>query len=193
MSQIPPHKNLLTYRYSEIIFDLTDEFVKRFLPEIDNRRTREQMVQAARSGKQNIIEGTSRSKTSKKSEITLLDVSRASLEELIGDYEDFLRQRKLQIWEKNDPRVLKMRNTGFRLSDLRNLSNLGNLIERPKLPENPIIAANFLLTLCHQTTFLLARQIASVEKDIIEKGGYTEELTRKRLEYRYNNERNFVH
>lgn len=184
MSQIPPHKNLLTYRYAEIIFDLTDCFVKKFLPEIDNRRTREQMVQAARSGKQNIVEGTSRSKTSKKSEITLLDVSRASLEELIADYEDFLRQRKLQIWVKDDPRVQKMRQTGFRLSNLRNLSDLGNLIERPKLPENPIIAANFLLTLCHQATFLLSRQIASVEKEIIEKGGYTEELTRKRLEFR---------
>ncbi len=82
MNFLPPHKRLLTYRYAEIIFDLTAEFVKKFLGEIDNRRTREQMVQAARSGKQNIIEGTERSKTSRKSEITLLDVARASLEEL---------------------------------------------------------------------------------------------------------------
>jgi four helix bundle suffix protein len=184
VAQIPPHKQLLTYRYAEIIFDLTDIFVRKLLPEIDNRRTREQMVQAARSGKQNIIEGTSRSKTSRKSEITLLDVARASLEELTADYEDFLRARNLDIWSKTDPRVQKMRLTGFRLSNLRNLSSLGNLIERPKLPERPIIAANFLLTLCHQATFLLARQIASVEKEIIEKGGYTEELTRKRLEFR---------
>ena len=186
MNQIPPHKRLLSYRYSEIIFDLTDIFVKKFLPEIDNRRTREQMVQAGRSGKQNIIEGTNRSKTSKKSEITLLDVARASLEELIGDYEDFLRQRNLEIWPKDDLRTQKLRQTGFRLSDLRNLSNLGYLIERPVLPENPIIAANFLLTLCHQATFLLVRQIASVEKDIIENGGYSEELTKKRLDYRNN-------
>ncbi len=189
MSQIPPHKMLLTYRYAEIIFDLTGVFVKNFLSEIDNRRTREQMVQAARSGKQNIIEGTNRSTTSRKSEITLLDVARASLEELTADYEDFLRQRNLAIWSKDDLRVQKMRQTGFRLSDLRNLSNLGNLIERPKLPENPIIAANFLLTLCHQTTFLLTRQEVAVEKQIIEKGGFTEELTRKRLEYRYNKNR----
>lgn len=186
MNSIPPHKRLLTYRYSEIIFDLTAEFLKRFLSAVDHRRTREQMFQAARSGKQNIIEGTGRSKTSKKTEITLLDVARASLEELTADYEDFLRQRNLSIWLKDDPRVVKLRQTGFRLSDLRNLSYLGYLIEKPKLPENPIIAANFLLTLCHQATFLLARQITAVEKGIIEKGGYSEELTRKRLEYRYN-------
>ena len=125
MSQIPPHKMLLTYRYAEIIFDLTGVFVKNFLSEIDNRRTREQMVQAARSGKQNIIEGTNLSTTSRKSEITLLDVARASLEELTADYEDFLRQRNLAIWSKDDLRVQKMRQTGFRLSDLRNLSDAG--------------------------------------------------------------------
>ncbi len=186
MSQIPPHKRLLTYRYSEIIFDLTAEFVKKFLAEIDHRRTREQMFQAARSGKQNIIEGTGRSTTSKKSEIILLDVARNSLEELIGDYEDYLRQRNLAIWPKDDQRIQKLRQTGFRLSDLRNLSDLGYLKERPVLPENPIIAANFLLTLCHQATFLLGKQMESVEKQIIEKGGYSEELTRKRLEFRYN-------
>lgn len=184
---IPKYKYLLTYRYSEIIFDLTDQFLKRFLTEIEHRRTREQMYQAARSGKQNIVEGTEWSLTSKKSTITLLDVARASLEELTADYEDFLRQRNLQIWSKDDVRVQKMRQTGFRLSDLRNLSNLGYLIERPKIPENAIIAANFLLTLCHQNTFLLVRQIASVEKQIIENGGYTENLTKKRLEFLHNN------
>lgn len=173
-----------SFRYAEIIFDLTAGFVNRFLAEIDHRRTREQMFQAARSGKQNIIEGVGRSATSKKSEITLLDVARASLEELIGDYEDFLRQRSLPIWPKTDPKIQELRQVGFRLSSLSNLSDLGHLIERPILPQSPTEAANFLLTLCHQATFLLARQIAVVEKEIIEKGGYSEELTRKRLEYR---------
>ena len=184
----PKYKYLLTYRYSEIIFDLTGEFLKRFLPGTEDRRTREQMYQAARSGKQNIIEGTGREKTSKKSEITLLDVARASLEELTADYEDFLRLRKLPIWSKNDPRILKLRQTGFRLSNLRNLSDLGYLIEKPKLPDDFVEAANFLLTLCHLATYLLVKQIASVEKAIVEKGGYTEELTRKRLEFRSKNQ-----
>lgn len=183
-SSIPKYKYLLTYRYSEIIFDLTVQFLRIFLSNIDDRRTREQMFQAARSGKQNIIEGTGRSLTSKKSEITLLDVARTSLEELTGDYEDYLRQRDLPIWPKSDPKILNLRQISYRLSNLSNLSSLGFLIEKPILPKNPTEAANFLLTLCHLTTYLLVKQIASVEKEIIEKGGYSEELTRRRLEFR---------
>lgn len=110
---LPPYKRLLTYRYAEIIHDLTVAFVLNFIGEIEHRRTREQMVQAARSGKQNIIEGTSRT-TSKKSEITLLDVAAASIEELIGDYEDFLRQRNLPIWPKDSFAIQEFRKIGFR-------------------------------------------------------------------------------
>ncbi len=181
---LPKYKYLLTYRYSELIFDLTAGFLKKFLPEIDQRRTREQMFQAARSGKQNIIEGTERTGTSRKSEIVLLDVARASLEELTADYEDFLRQRKLEIWPKTDSRVSKFRELGFRLSNLRNLSDLGVLREKPVLPQNAQEAANFLLTLCHQATYLLARQIQSADQRLVEQGGYSENLLRRRLEFK---------
>lgn len=188
---LPKYKYLLTYRYCEIIHDLTVEFVKRYvlgsLSNLGNRpdyRSGDQMDQAARSGKQNIVEGVGQSQTSKKGEIKLLGVAKASLEELITDLEDFLRQRGLEIWAKEDKRILAFRQIGFRLSNLSNLSDLGNLVEKPKLPENPEEAANLLLTLCHQATFLLDRQIKKAEETFIQGGGYTENLYKKRLETR---------
>ena len=100
---IPPHggyKNLLSYQKAEIVYDATVYFCDRF---IDKRsRTHDQMVQAARSGKQNIVEGSMASGTSKETEIKLTNVARASLEELLADYRDFLRVRKLPVWDKND-------------------------------------------------------------------------------------------
>lgn len=183
---LPKHKYLLTYRYSEIIHDLTVQFSSRFLAGLDYRRTREQMIQAARSGKQNIVEGVGQGYTSKKGEIKLLGVSRASLEELLADYEDYLRQRNLQIWLKTDYRVTRFREIGFDLSHLRNLSNLGHLIEKPILPDNSEQAANFLLTLCHQITYLLSKQIDSCEKKFVEDGGFSENLFRRRLQVKIN-------
>ncbi len=165
----------MTYR------DLTVPFCEKWIGW--KSRTRDQMVQAARSGKQNIIEGVGRSATSKKSEITLLDVARASLEELIGDYEDILRQKNLQIWPKTDPRILNFRQLGFRLSNLGNLSDLGYLKEKPVLPEKLEEAANLLLTFCHMATYLLDKQIAVAEKNFVEKGGFSENLLKKRLNY----------
>src|SRR3989344_350042 len=176
MSLLPKYKYLLTFRYSEIISDLTVEFCQKFLPGFDFRRTREQMIQAARSGKQNIVEGVGQSQTSKKGEIKLLGVASASQEELITDYEDFLRQRKLTIWSKTDSRITAFRQTCYRLTSISNLNDLGGLIEKPNLPDDPEIAANFMLTLCHLCTFLLSKQIAKAEKDFIEKGGFTENL-----------------
>lgn len=187
---LPKHKYLLTYRYSEIIHDLTIEFCKRFLSylgnvgnlrEIPQRRTIDQMVQAARSGKQNIVEGVGQSRTSKKGEIKLLGVAEASFEELITDYEDFLRQRHLPIWPKTHPRIQAFRKRAAVLTHLGNLSGLGDLREKPKLPQDPETAANLLLTLCHMETYLLSRQIEKAEQDFVEKGGYTENLFRKRL------------
>lgn len=178
-----PHKNLLTYRYSMLIFDLNSKFLKRFLSEIEHRRTREQMTQAARSGKQNIVEGTGRDLTSMKSEVTLLDVARMSLEELIEDYEDFLRERDLEIWSKTDSRLEKIKKRSYELTNFSNLDDRGEFKVKPKLPENAETAANILLTLCHQATFLLFRQLKAVENKIITEGGYTETLTRKRKEF----------
>lgn len=178
---LPRYKYLLTYRYSEIIYDLTIEFCRKFVSDYGSKRTREQMEQAARSGKQNIIEGVGQSQTSKKGEIKLLGVAKASLEELLADYEDYLRVRQLPIWPKTDEKVGRLRHYCFRLSHVNNLSDAGALREKPKLPEKPVIAANLLLTLCHLATYLLSKQIARAEQDFVRKGGYTEQLFHKRL------------
>ena len=181
---LPKYKYLLTYRYTEIIYDLTIAFCQCFLSDYQNRRTREQMEQAARRGKQNIIEGVGQGRTSKKGEIKLLGVAKASLEELLADYEDFLRARKLVIYPKTHPKIGVFRKIGFRLSDLRNLSNLGSLKEKPVLPRSPQDAANLLLTFCHQATYLLDKQITKAEEQFVQSGGYTENLFKKRLSHR---------
>ena len=181
---LPKYKYLLTYRYSELIHDGTVHFCSLFLSDWKYKRTVEQMIQAARSGKQNIVEGVGQSAISKGGEIKLLGVAKASLEELICDFEDFLRQRSLTIWPKTDLRILKFRQLGYRLSDLRNLSDLGNLKEKLILSENSEEAANLLLTFCHLVTFLLDRQIKAAEEKFIHGGGYSENLLKKRLSYK---------
>lgn len=175
-------KYLLTYRYAEIIHDLTVKFVKIYINY--RSRTKDQMEQAARSGKQNIVEGVGQSQTSKKGEIKLLGVAKASFEELLMDFEDYLRQNRLEIYPKTDSRITKFRQIAFRLSHLRNLSSLGNLIEKPELPGNPQDDGNFLLTLCHQETYLLDRQIKAAEEKFIKEGGLTEKLYSARKKFR---------
>lgn len=172
---LPKHKYLLTYRYSEIIHDLTVEFCERFISKFS--RTYDQMVQAARSGKQCIVEGVGQSRVSKKGEIKLLGVALASIEELITDFEDFLRQKKLAILPKIDPRILEYRKWGIEATKFDSSRVL-------TLPKEPIEAANLLLTLCHQLTYLLSRQIDSLEKKFVEEGGFSENLLKKRLEHR---------
>lgn len=190
-----PYKKLFTYWFSILIYDLTVEFCNAFIVSyIGNlsnvsqrayaRRLADQMVGAARSGKQNIVEGSDTLTVSLKSAIKLTGVAKASFEELIGDLEDFLRQRKLNQFEKNDARINSWRAQSSRivkdLSILRNLSNLGSL----QLPASPEEAANLLLTLCHQETYLLYRQIEALKNKHMKEGGLTEELYRKRTSYR---------
>ena len=188
---------LLTYRYAEIIHDLTVAFTKAYLlgylstlrnlsnlgQKADYRQA-DQMNQAARSGKQNIVEGVGQSQTSKSGEIKLLGVAKASFEELLSDYEDFLRQNKLEIYSKNDSRVTAFRKKAYQLSHLSNLGDLGNLKEKPKLLGNPQDDANFLLTLCHQETYLLDRQIIAAMGKFAKEGGVREELFTARKKYR---------
>lgn len=186
---LPKHKYLLTYRYAEIIQDGTVEFCLRYLSNLRNlrippRRTVEQMTQGGRSLKQNIIEAISDSYTSKKIELKLLGVAYGSVEELTADFEDYLRQRNLEIWSKDDPRILRFRQLGYRLSNLSNLSDLGNLKEKLELPQNHEEAANLLFTLCHLEGYLLSKQIKAAEEKFIKFGGYTENLWKKREEYR---------
>ena len=142
------------------------------------------MIQAARSGKQNIVEGVEDGRTSKKMEIKLLGVARASLEELIMDYEDFLRQRKLHRWSKDDSKVERLRHYCYRISNVRNVSDLGALKENAILPPKKEVAANLLLTLSHMASFLLSKQITKAETNFVDKGGYTENLFKRRMKAR---------
>lgn len=146
------------------------------------------MEGAARSGKQNIVEGSDNLTTSIKVAIKLTGIAKSSLEELIGDLEDFLRQRELAQWEKDDPRIriLRVRSAKLvkNLSNPRDLREVASQLQELSLPAEAEDAANFLLTLCHQATFLLNRQVESLKAKHQKKGGLTEELYRKRIEYR---------
>jgi restriction system protein len=168
---IPPHggyQKLKSYQMSEIVYDATVKFCERF---IDKRsRTVDQMVQAARSGKQNIAEGSMASGTSKKTEIKLVSVARASLEELLLDYQDFLRQRGLQLWAKDDARVLEIRKIGVR-SDRSYLSYRTYTEEQPEE-----ISANTIICIIHQTNYLLDQLLRQLEQQFLKEGGFTEKL-----------------
>lgn len=129
---------------------------------------RDQMVQAARSGRQNIAEGCQASGTSKKTEIKLVNVARASLEELLIDYEDFLRQRGFKLWEKDSPEAKTIRDLAYK-SD-RSYSTYKSYLE------NPETGANMLVCLIHQANYLLDQQLRALEKEFLEKGGFTERL-----------------
>jgi four helix bundle suffix protein len=176
---IDPHggfRNLKSYQMAEIVYDATVRFCDRF---VDRRsRTHDQMVQAARSGKQNIAEGSMASGTSKKTELKLVGVARASLEELLLDYQDFLRQRKLALWGKGHPHARKIRNLAY-ASD-RSYKTYQACIENG----SPEVAANTLLCLIHQTNFLLDRQLRQLEQRFLEQGGFTERLYHARVKSR---------
>jgi len=179
----PKYKYLITYRLSEIIFDLVDQFILSHLSDLGDLSylsLKDQILKATRSIKQNIIEAVSEV-ASLKSQIKLLGVAYGSVEELIADFEDFLRRKNLEIYPQNHPKIITFRRLGKNLSHLSNLSPLGELIKKPTLPASSQDATNLILTLCHQLSFLLHRQIKSMEAKFIEEGGYTENLFLKRL------------
>jgi four helix bundle suffix protein len=176
---IPAHgqyRTLLSYRKAEIVYDITVRFCARFLEKRD--RTVDQMVQAARSGKQNIAEGSQASGTSTETEIKLTSVARASLEELRVDYEDYLRVRDHARWQKDS-------------REARYIRNLGRDREATYETYRPFcetrsaeVVANIALCLIHQTNYLLDQQIRRLEADFLEKGGIREKMTRARLQHR---------
>lgn len=176
---IPQHggyKNLKSYQMAEIVYDATVKFCARF---IDRRsRTTDQMVQAARSGKQNIAEGSMASGTSKKTELKLIGVARSSQEELLLDYQDFLRQNNLSLWNKVDPRVIEIRKIGS-LEDRSYLSYKTYIEDKPKE-----IAANTIICIIHQTNYLLDQLLRKLEEDFIKEGGFTERLYQIRKNFR---------
>lgn len=173
---IPPHggyADLLSYQKAEIVYDATVHFCNRFLDKRD--RTRDQMIQAARSGKQNIIEGSMASATSTETEIKLTNVARASLEELLADYRDFLRSRNLEEWSRNHPYTARLRQ--LNRTPGANYETFRKAVEHP----DPAICANAVIGLIKLTNYLLDQQIRRLEKDFLEKGGLRERMTRARL------------
>jgi four helix bundle suffix protein len=173
---IPSHgayEDLLSFQKARIVYDGTVLFCGRFLNKRD--RTVDQMVQAARSGKQNILEGSQVSGTSKEAELKLVNVARASLEELLEDYRDFLRVRAAALWDKDSPEALFVRKLGAR-KDTSYRSYETYLTTRPAE-----IVANMLICLIHQTNYLLDQQLRQLEKAFVEEGGLRERMTRARL------------
>ena len=168
---IPAHggyRQLKSFQNAELVYDATVKFCDRF---IDQRsRTHDQMVQAARSGRQNIAEGSQASGTSKKFELKLIGVARASLEELLLDCEDFLRQRGLTLCAKNHPMAQAIRRLAYE-------KNRSYMTYRPYIEESPPeVAANTLICLIHQTNYLLDQQLRQLEKAFLKEGGFTERL-----------------
>ncbi len=179
---IPKHggyRHLKSFRVAQLVYDVTIRFCNRY---IDRRsRTHDQMVQAARSGVQNIAEGSQASATSKKTEIKLTNVARASLEELRLDYEDFLRQRGFCLWNRADPRRQALIDRRCATADevaawVRECGPCG----RSGPPDYAEPAANAILTLLAVACALLDRQLAALATTFENEGGFTERLYRVR-------------
>jgi len=176
---LPPHGNyeeLLSYQKAQVIYDLTFRFCERFLRKGD--RTIDQMVQAARSGKQNIVEGSKASITSTEMEIKLTNVARASLEELLEDYRDFLSVRDLPLWDKDSPQARYVRKLGAK-------PHVTYEAYREFCDTRPAeVVANIAICLIHQANYLLDQQIRGLERDFLKEGGIRERMTRARLQAR---------
>ncbi len=190
------YRKLRSFQVASLVYDGTRIFCDRFISR--RSRTHDQMVQAARSGRQNIAEGSMAAATSRKTELKLTNVAKASLEELLLDYEDYLRQNHLRQWNKDDPEAREVRGR-FRSYPESWFEEVGSKTaeqsdesEPPDSPRDPYeiaevtgeVAANTLLCLINQAIYLLKRQIGSLEKAFLEEGGFTERLYRKRSEYR---------
>jgi four helix bundle suffix protein len=179
------YRKLRSFQAATVICDGTVSFCDRF---VDKRsRTHDQMVQAARSGHQNIAEGSRAAATSSQTELRLVNVARASLDELLLDYEDFLRQHGKQQWAKDAPQARAVREVGRKRSstDPTDPSNPSDPAYCPWLNnEDSAVVANALICLIHQANYLLDQQIAALERRFVNEGGYSERLAAARLERR---------
>jgi four helix bundle suffix protein len=181
---IPKHggyRKLRSFKAALAVYDATVIFCDRFIER--RSRTHDQMVQAARSGVRNIEEGSVASATSKKTELKLTNVARASLEELMRDYEDFLRHRGWPIWDKDSSEALAVRRKLSDLSDKSDTSDLSGIMKSA----TPEVAANTLLCLINQASYLLHRQLERLEQDFVDQGGFTERLHAVRSRARLSN------
>ncbi|MBI3248362.1 MAG: four helix bundle protein [Deltaproteobacteria bacterium] len=176
---LPPHGNyaeLLSFQKAEVIYDLTFRFAHKVLSRGD--RTIDQMIQSARSGKKNILEGSKAALTSKETEIKLTNVARASLEELLDDYKDYLRARDLKIWNKDSKEAQYVRKLGRKTP--QTYEDYRVFVEtRP-----PEVIANIAICLIHQTNYLIDQQLRRLEQDFVKEGGLRERMTRVRLAWR---------
>lgn len=176
---IPPrgdYQTLLSFQKAEVIYDITHRFAHKYLGKGD--RTVDQMIQAARSCKQNILEGSKAGLTSKESEIKLTNVGRASLEELLADYRDYLRVRDHAIWDRDSKEAQFVRRLGRKSPQTFELYR--EFVEtRP-----PEVIANIAICLIHQTNYLLDQQLRRLEKDFLEQGGLRERMFQARLAHR---------
>lgn len=192
------YRELRTFQTATVIYDATYWFCEKFLD--PRSRTMDQMMQAARSGRQNIAEGSRAAATSSRTELRLVNVARSSLEELLLDYEDFLRHRRLLQWHSESAAAMEVRNIGrrhppddpsdqtdqtdhpgdqapTRIADDRRYAAYARWLDNP----DPAMRANALICLINQANTLLDRQIAALERDFIEEGGYSEQLATARL------------
>jgi four helix bundle suffix protein len=202
---LPTHRDyrlLLSFQKAEVVFDITFHFCQRFLSKGD--RTIDQMTQAARSGKQNIIEGSKAGLTSREMEIKLTNVARASLEELLNDYHDYLRPRELPIWDPNSKEALFVRDLSRQLhpspsdshsspashpSNSRSPDQTRALLITFAKTKPAEVVANIALCLIHQTNYLLDQQVRRLEQDFLKHGGMREAMTKARLQTRARNQR----
>ncbi|MCB1114761.1 MAG: four helix bundle suffix domain-containing protein [Chlamydiia bacterium] len=180
---IQPHgcyRKLKTFQLARLTYDLTVRFCKRFVSPYS--RTHDQMVQAARSGVQNIAEGSKASATSKKTEIKLTNVARASLEELLCDYEDYIRHHNLNLWDRNNPNRDNLIQQRFQTADEVSMW-VKELHQKTQIPVQEI-AANATLSLIAVTCVLLKRQIDAQAKSFEVYGGFTERMYNTRKQTR---------
>lgn len=170
------YRNLKAYQTTEIIYDATMKFCERFIN--PRSRTMDQMIQAARSGKQNIAEGSQASGTSKKTELKLVGVARASLEELLLDYQDFLRQHGLTLWDKMHQQTQNIRKLAYE-------NNRSYLTYRIYIEESSAqVAPNTLICLIHQANYLLDQLLHQLEQQFLKEGGFTEKLYHSRQNFK---------
>ncbi len=173
------YKYLLAYKLTVPIYDYTVVFCDRWISKFS--RTTDQMVQAARSGMQNIAEGYSQESLS--GYIKLSGVSRGSFEELLNDYLSFARQKKVELWGKE--RVIReIRELGEIWEIMRKTKTLPDIPDFPNLPVDPKHAVNMMITLIYQVNYMISKLIISLEEKHEKEGGFSEKLLKRRLEYR---------
>ena len=175
LSQHGHYRNLRVYKVTEIIYDITYYFTQKYLNKGD--RTIDQMIQAARSGKQNIAEGNQAAATSSETEIKLTNVAKASLEELLTDYEDYLRVRNLQQWGQLHPRYDALRQYA------RSESIMQDYAQQIKRMNDEEIS-NLCITLIHQATYMLHKLLTTMQNRFITEGGIKEQMYNARANYR---------